>query len=176
MLTCGAAVAPAAPADAAAVLRDDGRVNHLVDDDDGRPAPKPKPPKPNPKPPKPPKDPPPGKVPTKKVRGKYVLKIAGFYTGSGEAHATGAGIKISGKVKDPKGVEFKLDSKGLDVVNDRFRGTGTLDSMEVEIDGRLDAKDDNNGDVLKNGRITLTFRTSDGHSSRAAGDLREKGE
>ena len=38
--------------------------------------------------------PPPGKGPSSKVRGKYVLRIAGYYTGSGELHATGAGVRI----------------------------------------------------------------------------------
>ena len=122
--------------------------------------------------------PPPGKGPSNKVRGKYVLKIAGYYTGSGEAHATGAGIKISAKVTDPQGATHDLTASKLEVVNDRFSGTGELDSASFDIDGRLDPQDPqdrNRGGVLKSGRITFTFRDANGHCGRGAGDLREPG-
>jgi hypothetical protein len=158
-----APVAPAHPTKPPAKdSRDDDR------DDDGHDH--------DPPPPKdPPKDPPPGKGPSAKVRGTYTLKIAGYYTGTGEAQANGSGIKIDAKVKDPKGNPYTLSSKQLEVTKDRFRGTGTLNSLRVDIDGRLDPKDDGTGEVLKNGRITLTFRAADGHFGRAAGEMKEPG-
>jgi len=117
--------------------------------------------------------PPPGKGPSSKVRGKYVLRIAGYYTGSGELHATGAGVRISAAVRDPAGTLHQLATDPLDVVNDRFRGSGTLAGGTVEVDGRLDPKDGQRGQVLKSGRVTFTFRSSSGHFARGAGDQRE---
>jgi hypothetical protein len=112
--------------------------------------------------------------PSKKVRGRYVLKIAGHYTGSGEARATDTGVKLSARVKDPDGKMYTLSARQLDVVNDRFSGTGMLNGAEVQIDGRVDPQDQRNGQVLKKGRITFTFRSADGHHGRGAGDQRER--
>jgi hypothetical protein len=166
VLAIAAVFARVAPAHAAVPLAHDSRDDDRDDDDDR-----------DRRPPKdPPKDPPkgpPAKGPSAKVRGTYALKIAGYYRGSGEAHASGSGIKINGKVEDPKGNRYTLTSKQLEVTNDRFRGTGTLNSLQVEIDGRLDPKDDGTGEVLKRGRITLTFRAADGHFGRAAGEMKE---
>lgn len=129
-----------------------------------------------PKTPKPPKTPPgqskKNKRPTAKVQGSYELKIAGYYKGSGSAVASGSGISLNGKVKDPHGKEYTLASSDLEVTDDRFRGTGTLGSMDVDIDGRLDPQDDDKVNVLKRGRITLTFRDPANHSSRAAGEMK----
>ena len=162
LLACGAAVTRVAPVFAdqpTRLVRDDRR------NDDDKPS----------KPPKPPKDPPgKNKKPTAKVQGSYVLKIAGYYTGSGDAVASGSGVSINGKVTDPADKEYKLSSGNLEVTNDRFHGTGTLGSANVEIDGRLDPKDDGKGNVLKRGRMTLTFRVLDAgnHLSRAAGEMK----
>ena len=114
------------------------------------------------------------KVPSKRVRGKYVLKIAGHYVGGGEAHATPSGIKISARVKDPEGRTAVLSAKNLEVVNDRFTGKGTLGDMEVDIDGRVDPQDRRGEEVLKKGRITFTFRAANGKHGRGAGDQREQ--
>jgi hypothetical protein len=124
----------------------------------------------------PPKDPPGNgpNVPSKRVRGKYVIKIAGYYVGGGEAHATPTGIKISARVKDPAGKEAVLSAKKLEVVNDRFTGKGTLGDMEVDIDGRVDPQDKRGEEVLKKGRIIFTFRAANGKHSRGAGDQREQ--
>jgi hypothetical protein len=122
--------------------------------------------------------PPPGKGPSSKVRGKYVLKIAGYYTGSGEAHATGAGIKIDATVTDSQGATHELTASKLEVLDDRFRGTGEVGGVQFDIDGRLDPQDPqdrNRGGVLRRGRITFTFRDANGHCGRGAGDLREPG-
>jgi hypothetical protein len=102
------------------------------------------------------------------------LKIAGHYTGSGHARATDTGVKISAKVKDPDGKEYTLSARALAVVNNRFSGTGTLNGDPVQIDGRVDPQDQRNGEVLKKGRITLTFRSADGYHGRGAGDQRER--
>ena len=121
------------------------------------------------------KGPPGERGPSAKVRGKFTVKVAGYYTGSGQAHATGAGLKINVTVRDPSGASHELRASKLEVVNDRFRGSGELAGATVEIDGRLDAQDRNQGGVLKKGRITFTFRTSSGHSGRGAGALEEPG-
>lgn len=127
----------------------------------------------------PPKDPPGNgpnnKVPSKRVRGKYVLKIAGYYVGGGEAHATPTGIKISARVKDPDGKEYTLSARKLEVLNDRFTGKGTLGDMEVDIDGRVDPQDRRGEEVLKKGRMTFTFRAANGRHGRGAGDQRQQG-
>jgi hypothetical protein len=127
----------------------------------------------------PPKDPPGNgpnnKVPSKRVRGKYVLTIAGYYVGGGEAHATPTGIKISARVKDPDGTVYDLSARKLEIVNDRFTGKGTLGDMEVDIDGRVDPQDRRGEEVLKKGRMTFTFRAANGKHARGAGDQREQG-
>jgi hypothetical protein len=113
--------------------------------------------------------------PTAKVQGDYAIRIAGYYSGAGTGSATGAGIKISAKVKDPAGNQYDLQAKQLSVVDDRFSGIGSLGGVEVRIDGRLDPRDatGNNGvkgnEVLKKGRMTFTF-SANGHHARGAGE------
>jgi len=63
-----------------------------------------------------------------------------------------------------------LQTKNLDVSDDRFSGTGTLDGAEVRFDGRLDPQDRKGNEVLKRGRITFTF-SANGHHSRGAGEM-----
>jgi hypothetical protein len=116
-----------------------------------------------------------GKGPTKRVRGRYIVKIAGHFAGTGEAHATANGIKISARVKDPDGREYTLSARSLNVVNDRFTGTGSLSGMDIEIDGRVDPQDKRGEEVLKKGRITFTLRAANGKHARGAGDQREPG-
>jgi hypothetical protein len=118
---------------------------------------------------------PPNQVPTKKVRGRYTIKVAGHYVGSGDAHATSSGIKLSARVKDPDGKEMTLSARKLEVANDRFSGKGTLGGMEVEFDGRVDPPDKRGEEVLKKGRITFTFRVANGKYGRGAGDQRQVG-
>lgn len=118
---------------------------------------------------------PPNQVPTKKVRGRYTIKVAGHYVGSGDAHATSSGIKLSARVKDPDGKEMTLSARKLEVNNDRFSGKGTLGGMEVEFDGRVDPPDKRGEEVLKKGRITFTFRVANGKYGRGAGDQRQVG-
>ena len=110
--------------------------------------------------------------PSAKVRGLYVVRIAGYYSGTGEARASDAGIKISAKVKDPNGKDYSFQAKKLDIVDDRFTGTGTLEGVEVNIDGRVDPQDTRGNEVLKKGRITFTF-SANGHHSRGVGELRQ---
>jgi hypothetical protein len=130
---------------------------------------------------KPPADPPSnsgngkGNGPSKRVRGLYILTIAGHYVGQGEAHATTSGIKLSARVKDPEGKEYTLSARKLDVTNDRFSGTGTLGGMDVEFDGRVDPQDKRGDEVLKKGRIAFTFRVANGKHGRGAGEMRELG-
>jgi len=112
--------------------------------------------------------------PTAKVQGQYIIRIAGYYSGSGTAQATSDGIKISAKVKDPAGKQYAFQAKQLDIVDDRFSGTGLLEGTEVQIDGRLDPRDGKGNEVLKNGRMTFTFGVN-GHHSRGAGEQRQGG-
>jgi hypothetical protein len=111
------------------------------------------------------------KTPTERVQGEYEVRIVGYYTGSGSAAASGGGIKISASVTDPSGKTMSLRTTNLDVTDDRFTGTGTLDGATVRIDGRLDPQDRKGNDVLKKARITFTF-SANGHHSRGAGDRR----
>jgi hypothetical protein len=108
--------------------------------------------------------------PTARVQGAYEVKIVGYYSGSGTARASAGGIKISARVVDPANKEMDLQAKNLDVSDDRFSGTGTLDGADVRIDGRLDPQDRKGNDVLKRGRITFTF-SANGHHSRGAGEM-----
>jgi hypothetical protein len=107
--------------------------------------------------------------PTERVQGEYDVRIVGYYSGTGTARASAGGIKISGRVTDPAGKAMDLLTKNLDVSDDRFSGTGTLDGAEVRFDGRLDPQDLRGNDVLKRGRITFTF-SANGHHSRGAGE------
>lgn len=122
------------------------------------------------------KSPPPAasRRPSGKVRGLYIVRIAGYYAGSGEARASSTGIKISARLRDPRGREYNFQARNLEIEDDRFTGTGTLGSMEVKIDGRLDAQDGRGNGVLKKGRLIFTFRAN-GHHSRGAGDQRQPG-
>jgi hypothetical protein len=110
--------------------------------------------------------------PSPRVQGRYVLRFAGYYTGTGEARANGSGIKISARLKDPKGKEYDFQAKKLDIDEDRFSGTGLLDGKELDIDGRIDPQDKRGNEVLKKGRMTFTFSV-DGHHSRGVGDQRD---
>jgi hypothetical protein len=114
------------------------------------------------------------KTPTERVQGEYEVRIVGYYTGSGSARASGTGIKISASVSDPSGKAMDLQAKNLDVTDDRFTGTGTLDGATVRIDGRLDPQDRKGSEVLKKGRITFTL-SANGHHSRGAGEMRTSG-
>ena len=96
---------------------------------------------------------------TQKAMGPYHIKIAGYYTGGGTADATSS-VSIRAEVTDPRGNTSTLQASGLDVVNNRFRGKGTLAGRDVEIVGRLDEHDEATDEkkVLKKSRITFTFR------------------
>ena len=109
------------------------------------------------------------KTPSERVQGEYEVRIVGYYTGSGSARASATGIKISASVTDPSGKTMDLQAKNLDVTDDRFSGTGSLDGAAVRIDGRLDPQDRKGNEVLKKRRITFTF-SANGHHSRGAGD------
>ena len=120
--------------------------------------------------------------PTRKVQGSYGVKIAGYYKGTGDVKVSGDGISIQGTVTDPRGNSYTLSSDKLEVLEDRFRGGGTLGSMTVTIDGRVDPEDVEDPDdpedknkkrVLKKGRVTFTFSTNTqpSHRARGAGEL-----
>ena len=115
--------------------------------------------------------------PTEAVQGRYVIRIAGYYSGSGTGDASTEGIKISATVTDPAGRRYAFQAKNLQVLDDRFSGTGSLDGVTVQIDGRLDPRDGRGNDVksnevLKKGRMTFTF-SANGRRSRGAGDQRQ---
>jgi hypothetical protein len=114
------------------------------------------------------------KTPTPDVQGDYKVRIVGYYTGTATATATGGGITISGSVTDPSGKKMSLATTNLDVTDDRFTGSGTLDGAAVRIDGRLDPKDQKGNEVLKKARITFTL-SANGHHSRGAGDWQRAG-
>ena len=124
--------------------------------------------------------------PTDKVQGGYEVKIAGYYTGTGRVKVTGDGVTITGDVKDPQNNQYALKTDRLEVLEDRFRGEGTLGGMKVTIDGRVDPADPDpaktggppgksKNRVLLKGRVTFTFRTETDpiHRARGAGELRD---
>lgn len=124
--------------------------------------------------------------PSKNVQGGYAIKVAGYYRGSGAVRVSGDAISINATVTDPRGKSYALSSGNLEVFEDRFSGDGTLGDMTVTIDGRVDPQDlqdpadpknKNKNGVLKNARVTFTFRThtTPSHRARGAGDLREPG-
>ena len=96
---------------------------------------------------------------TPKVEGPYQVTIAGYYKGGGTAEAA-AQVSIRAEVTDPKGTTSTLQASGLDVINNRFRGVGTLAGRNVDIVGRVDEHDEPTDEkkVLKKSRITFTFR------------------
>lgn len=135
------------------------------------------------------------RTPTTKVQGGYAVKIAGYYTGSGKVAVDSGGVTIEGTVIDPRSKSYALKAGKLEVVEDRFRGEGTLGDMTITIDGRVDPEDPqdpeapkgpgNSGEapgrsknrVLIKGRVTFTFstHTSPSHRARGAGEMRSGG-
>ena len=119
--------------------------------------------------------------PSDKVQGDYVIRIAGYYTGSGTGNASSDGVTITATVKDPAGKQYAFQSTQLSVTDDRFSGTGTLDGAEAQIDGRLDGQDAKGKggglkgkEVLKKGRMTFTFSVN-GRRARGAGVQGQQG-
>ena len=96
---------------------------------------------------------------TPKVEGPYEIQIAGYYTGGGTAEANAA-VSIRAKVTDPNGTTSILQASGLEVINNRFRGNGSLGGRDVLIIGRVDERDEVTDEkkVLKKSRILFTFR------------------
>ena len=107
---------------------------------------------------------------TPKVQGPYDITIAGYYRGGGTAEAASA-VSIRAQVTDPRGTTSTLEASGLEVINNRFRGVGTLGGKDVAIVGRVDEHDEPTDEkkVLKKSRITFTFRTGP-HFGRGAGE------
>ena len=114
-----------------------------------------------------------------KQTGKYDFTISGYYRGAGFANASPSTVAISANVKDEAGKPHRLTAPALARDAERhylFSGTGSLDGMEVSIDGRVDAPDPQKGDVLKAGRIVFTFKViPNGKHGRGGGEMRANG-
>src|SRR5215218_5434065 len=82
--------------------------------------------------------------PRVKEVGRYDVTISGFYSGSGMAVVTSAGVTIRADLTDEDGNTYKFQSQRLSRDPDRhylFRGEGTLGGKPVTIDGRVDSAD-----------------------------------
>jgi hypothetical protein len=116
--------------------------------------------------------------PKPKQRGTYDVTISGYYRGAGVANASPSTVAISANVKDEAGKPHRLTA-ALARDAERhylFSGTGSLDGMEVSIDGRVDAPDPQKSDVLKAGRIVFTFKViPNGKHGRGGGEKRAGG-
>jgi hypothetical protein len=112
--------------------------------------------------------------PKPKQRGPYVVTVSGYYHGTGTADAEDKTVRISVNVKDPAGKAHLLTAPALAREDERhylFSGTGSLDGMEVLIDGRVDAPDPLKNEVLKAGRIVFTFKViANGKHGRGGGE------
>lgn len=112
----------------------------------------------------------------KKETGSYKkIKVAGYYSGSGKASASGKGVSIQADLKDPTGAKHKLTAENLTRENNHFYGTGVISGEKVQIDGRVDPVDEDEGNgkskVVKIGRITFTFRSeTSGRGGRGVGE------
>jgi hypothetical protein len=117
--------------------------------------------------------------PRTKEIGRYDLTISGFYSGSGLAFVTSAGVTIRADLTDEDGNTYKFQSQRLSRDPDRhylFRGEGTLGGKLVTIDGRVDTADDRKSEVLQVGRIVFTFKVpSTGHHGRGVGEKKSGG-
>lgn len=95
----------------------------------------------------------------------YDLKIDGAYTGTGKGVVSGQSIKITGTVSDSEGHNFNLTADNLPVDRNRFYGSGTLNSVAIQICGRIDPVDKN----ITNYRICGTLLTADDKACRVFG-------
>lgn len=110
---------------------------------------------------------------THAATGTYIIKVGGYFTGSGQASVSSAGVAISANVVDETGASGQLlVSKGL-ITNNRFRGTGTVMGQPITIEGRVDSADvkrtSKKSQVQINPRIVATFQTADDHHGRVVG-------
>jgi len=111
----------------------------------------------------------------KKETGSYrQIKVAGYYSGSGKASALGKNVSIQAELKDPTGAKYKLSAENLTREDNHFYGPGDLSGDRVQIDGRVDPVDEDEGNgkgpVVKIGRITFTFRSeTSGRGGRGVG-------
>jgi hypothetical protein len=108
-----------------------------------------------------------------KQNGAYDITISGYYRGAGTAAASGNSVSINAVVKDEAGKSHRLTATAQRDP-DRyylFSGRGSLDGMDVLIDGRVDAPDLKKNDVLKKGRIVFTFKVlPNGRHGRGSGE------
>jgi hypothetical protein len=114
-----------------------------------------------------------------KQSGAYDVTVSGYYRGTGSAQAGDNTVAISVTVKDPAGKSHQLTAPALAREDERhylFSGTGSLDGMEVLIDGRVDAPDPLKNEVLKAGRIVFTFKViANGKHGRGGGEKKGNG-
>ena len=108
-----------------------------------------------------------------KTTGGYALIIAGQYNGTGTASVSDTSISISGVITFPDGSTATLTTPSMQLINNRFTGTGNIKGNSCTLSGRVDlpsATDQETTDEQAiTGRITATLTDSAGKTTRIVG-------
>jgi hypothetical protein len=117
--------------------------------------------------------------------GSFIVYVRGFWSGSGVATVTAGTVQIQATVTDDSGQTGPLIADNLPLVDNHFRGTGTVFGIPMTVEGRVEAADPvgpgkgkgkgkakgrkpNDDAVLTNARIGATFLAG-AHGGRIAG-------
>ena len=101
------------------------------------------------------------------VNGSYKVKVAGDFIGGGNVAVGGPNVNINVTVEDLDGNVGRLRAQ-VNLVENRFAGTGTVMGRPMSIEGRIDPADAP-GDRLRNARIVATFSDDTGRHGRLVG-------
>jgi hypothetical protein len=109
--------------------------------------------------------------PPRPCEGTYNVLIRGDYQGSGTATVSGNAVQITAQVTDSHGTHGTFSFSGP-MVNQRFKGTGSMMESTASVSGRVDSIDNSasRGSILKTNRLVSTVSTSSGHFARIAGE------
>jgi hypothetical protein len=108
---------------------------------------------------------------TNAATGTYVIKIAGYYTGTGQASVGTGVVHITGNVQDSSGNKGTIRAD-IQFSSTHFEGTGTVLQDPMTVEGRVDSADQKRGvrnQVQVGPRIVATFISSAGHRGRIFG-------
>ena len=94
----------------------------------------------------------------RKSDGTYSLKVAGFYTGSGNAMVTPGSIQLSLTLSPEQGGKSSALGVTMSLANNRFVGDTTAFGKAIHLEGRLDVPDDEKERALRGVRLVCRMR------------------
>jgi len=109
--------------------------------------------------------------------GAYKVRVGGYYSGEGTAVVAARSVHFNIQVRDETGRIGRFRANNLPVVDNYFRGQGTVMGHSATIEGRIDPADGQGGgqqgrgrpQIVRSARVLGSFQVSDGHSGRIAG-------